>query len=544
MKKINGIEWKNALISGANNIENKKNAINALNVFPVPDGDTGSNMAMTISTAKNAISNINDANIANVAKAISTNMLLGARGNSGVILSQIFKGFANGFANKNEITTFDLVEAFVSAAKVAYTAVLKPIEGTILTVIREISEGLKEQVLSNTTIEEAFENIVKLARQSCDKTPELLSILKEVGVTDSGGEGLYAILEGMNAYFHGKPVTQNDGVETIDKFISDSEVYSGEFGYCTEFILEIDKLDKFNKDDLVKKYEKIGNSMVVVQDENFLKVHIHTKRPGNVLTTVNSLGQFVKIKIENMTIQANNSKENSYKLNEQKQNSQNSFAKKVGLISCNTGQGLIELAKEFGVNYVIEGGQTNNPSTQDLVNAIEQVDAKTIFILPNNSNIILSAQQAATIVRNKKVIIIPTKSQAQCLSVAMNFSEENSVDENESQMNKVLKTIKYAEITPSIKDVKLEGIKIKKNDFMCMLNNKLIGVEKTYNQAAKHLVGKMINKNTEIITLIYGQDASEEDANEIKEFIETTYDVEVAIYSGGQAIYPYYICAE
>ena len=249
MKKINGIEWKNALISGANNIENKKNAINALNVFPVPDGDTGSNMAMTISTAKNAISNINDANIANVAKAISTNMLLGARGNSGVILSQIFKGFANGFANKNEITTFDLVEAFVSAAKVAYTAVLKPIEGTILTVIREISEGLKEQVLSNTTIEEAFENIVKLARQSCNKTPELLSILKEVGVTDSGGEGLYAILEGMNAYFHGKPVTQNDGVETIDKFISDSEVYSGEFGYCTEFILEIDKLDKFNKDD-------------------------------------------------------------------------------------------------------------------------------------------------------------------------------------------------------------------------------------------------------------------------------------------------------
>ena len=414
MNKITGIEWKEAIISGANNLENKKNSINALNVFPVPDGDTGSNMAMTIMAAKSELEKTEKVNdISVISKLISQNMLLGARGNSGVILSQIFKGFSKSFQDKKEVTIIDMVEAFSIAAKTAYSAVLKPVEGTILTVIRQVSENLKEKISINYDFNELFKEVVLLARNSCDNTPNLLQVLKDVGVTDSGAEGLFAIFEGMSLYFQDKPVSINDNNEDVKKFISDTEVYNGEFGYCTEFILDIDNPKKFNKEEITQKLEKNGSSMVIVQDDNLFKVHIHTKKPGSILNLVNSFGQFVKIKIENMTIQANNSKDNANNFNNKiKDELKISNIKKCGLISCNYGQGIINLAKEYGADFVVEGGQTNNPSTKDLVNAIQSVNAKTIFILPNNSNIILSAQQAATIVNDKKIVIIPTKSQA------------------------------------------------------------------------------------------------------------------------------------
>ncbi|WP_412031662.1 DAK2 domain-containing protein [Metamycoplasma buccale] len=542
MKTITGIEWKKAIISAANNIESKKNAINALNVFPVPDGDTGSNMCSTIRMAQDALNNIDNSNIEEVAKLVSQNMLLGARGNSGVILSQIFKGFANGFKGKTEITTFDMVNAFEESSKSAYNAVLKPIEGTILTVIREISEGLKEVFAPDNSFLDLFKEVIKIARKSCDNTPNLLKILKEVGVTDSGGEGLFAILEGMKLYFEGKPVESNRTEDLINNFISDTEVFEGEFGYCTEFILELLKPRKFDKDSLVKKLEKLGTSMVIVHDESILKVHIHAQRPGNILNAVNSLGQFIKIKIDNMTIQANNSKENASKLTNNDESKKPS--KECALISCNSGQGISELIREHGANYVIEGGQTNNPSTQDIVQAINSVDSKTVFILPNNSNIILSAQQAATIVTNKKVIILPTKSQAQCLGVAMNFSEDNSTEDNQELMSEAIKNIKYGEIAPSIKDTKLNGIKIKNGDFMVIVGNKLQASAKTYNEAAIILLQKIIDEDTQAVTIIYGQDASEADAKDLQDYVETNFDVEVEIYSGGQNIYPYFISAE
>lgn len=547
MNKITGIEWKEAIISGANNLENKKNSINALNVFPVPDGDTGSNMAMTIMAAKIELEKTEKVNdISVISKLISQNMLLGARGNSGVILSQIFKGFSKSFQDKKEVTIIDMVEAFSIAAKTAYSAVLKPVEGTILTVIRQVSEDLKEKISINYDFNELFKEVVLLARNSCDNTPNLLQVLKDVGVTDSGAEGLFAIFEGMSLYFQDKPVSVNDNNEDVKKFISDTEVYNGEFGYCTEFILDIDNPKKFNKEEITQKLEKNGSSMVIVQDDNLFKVHIHTKKPGSILNLVNNFGQFVKIKIENMTIQANNSKDNANNFNNKIKDDLNKISniKKCGLISCNYGQGIINLAKEYGADFVVEGGQTNNPSTKDLVNAIQSVNAKTIFILPNNSNIILSAQQAATIVNDKKIVIIPTKSQAQCLSVIMSFSQENSETENQLLMKSTLKNIKYAEIAPSIKDVKINGVKIKKGEYMAVVQNKIVGTSKTYNESAKIALEKMLSIDSQIATIIYGQDASEADAKELAIYLETNYGIETQIYSGEQKIYPYFISVE
>lgn len=545
MKRITGVEWKEALISAANNIENKKNAINALNVFPVPDGDTGTNMASTIMNAKTEIMKVDTNNIGELAGVISHAMLLGARGNSGVILSQIFKGFTIGLKNKESVSPIELIQCFLEATKSAYGAVLKPIEGTILTVIRETSEGLLKQISINHTFEDVFALATKLARESCDNTPKLLKVLREVGVTDSGGEGLYAIIEGFYAYFKGKPIELSTSEVTIDKFISDKEVFSGEFGYCTEFLLELEKPKKFNKEYLTSRLEKIGGSMVVIVDESILKVHIHTQRPGDVLNIVTPMGQFIKIKIDNMTLQANDSKENSMKLSNNTEDvKKNVQTKPCGLISCNSGQGLINQIKTFDVDYIVEGGQTNNPSIKDIVDAINSVDAKTVFILPNNSNITLSAQQAATIVRNKKVIIIPTKSQAQTLPLVAMFSSENSEKDNKLLLNETIKTLKYGEIAPSIKDTKLNGIKIKKNDYMVMSNNKLIGTATTYNEAAIALINDIVDENSEEIIIVYGQTASKADALELKSYIEMNFDIVVQIHSGEQNIYPYYISVQ
>ncbi|MBN0970511.1 DAK2 domain-containing protein [Mycoplasma phocoeninasale] len=543
MRKITGKIWKEALLSASNNLQNKKNAINALNVFPVPDGDTGSNMASTIASINEIKEDIVE--ISEVSKRISQNMLMSARGNSGVILSQIFKGFSIGFKNKIDATVFDIIKAFENASKSAYTAVLKPIEGTILTVIREVAEGLKEQVTMDASVDEVFKAAVKLARKSCDNTPKLLAVLQEVGVTDSGGEGLYAILEGIASYFDNKPIELSYTEEKIDKFIADTEVFNGEFGYCTEFIMEFYNDFVLNKNALTKKLEKNGNSLVLINDGNLLKVHIHTRRPGNVLNLVNSWGQFLKIKIENMTIQANESKENAEKRTSNKDEVTSNIKKNpCALISCNTGQGIIELAKERGVAYVVEGGQTNNPSIQDIVDAINKVDAQTVFILPNNSNITLSAQQAATIVRNKEVIIIPTKSQAQTLPIAINFSATNSVAENRDLMNDAIKNVRYGEVAPSIKDTKLNGIKIRNGEYMVIANNELRDTAKTGNEAAIKLIDNLISEDSQLVTIIYGQDVSETDAKEIQDYIEINYDVAVEVLSGGQSIYPYLVSVE
>ncbi|MGX9372710.1 DAK2 domain-containing protein [Mycoplasma sp. 3398] len=548
MKKINGKQWLGAILSGAYNLSNKQNLINALNVFPVPDGDTGSNMTSTIIAVEN-IKADEFSNISDISSQIGQSLLFSARGNSGVILSQIFKGFAVAFKDKKEINSYDLVKGFEEAYKYAYKAVLKPVEGTILTVIRQTSEGLKEKILIDSDITDVSRVAVELARISCDHTPDLLPVLKEVEVTDSGGEGLYAILEGMHLYFQGQPITLLEKQTEVNKFISDNEVFDGEFGYCTEFIVELKNKKKFKKDLLISKLEKHGSSMVLVQDDSFLKVHIHVTRPGDVLNIANSLGQFIKIKIENMTLQANDSKRNKNDNNSNDQccdDNQHDCGpiKKTAVISCNSGTGIIDLLKENGVSYIVEGGQTNNPSINDIVSAINAVRAETIFILPNNKNIILSAQQASTIVQDKEIIVIPTKSQAQTLSILFNYSEENSVSDNQQLMNDALLNIHYGEVSPSIKTTKLNGIKVKAGDFMAIKEGRLKDTDSTFNGAAIKLLHELITPETQLVNIFYGQDVTESDIDELQNYIEINFDVDIEIHNGGQSIYPYLISAE
>ncbi|PZW00552.1 DAK2 domain-containing protein [Metamycoplasma auris] len=547
MSKITGNQWINALLSGTYNLKNKQNLINALNVFPVPDGDTGSNMASTILSIEE-IKISDDLKISDVASLAAQNMLFSARGNSGVILSQIFKGFAVAFQNKNEINAYDLVKGFEEASKYAYNAVLKPIEGTILTVIRETSEGLKDNILIDADILDVLRAALSFARKSCDNTPNLLPILKEVSVTDSGGEGLYAIIEGMYSYFEGNPISLLEKGIEVNKFISDDEVFNGEFGYCTEFIIELKKPKKFNRENLIAKLEKHGNSTVVVKDDFYLKVHIHAIKPGNILNLVDNLGQFVKIKIENMTMQANDGKKNSNELAKKNNSNENDtdakLPKKSAVISCNTGIGIINLLKENGASYIIEGGQTNNPSIKDIIFAIDSINAETIFILPNNSNIILSAQQASTIIKDKKIIIIPTKSQAQSLSVLYNFNEENSVEDNHILMKEALTNIHYGEIAPSIKTTKLNNIKVKAGSYMVISEGKLINTATTFNEAAYKLLDEIVNEEIQLVTIYYGQGVTEADINELKNYIEINFDIQFEIHNGGQDIYPYLIAAE
>ncbi|MBU4691138.1 DAK2 domain-containing protein [Mycoplasma zalophi] len=555
---MNGIQWKNAVISAANNLGNHKKTIDNLNVFPVPDGDTGTNMYATIKVAKEFLENIPDSELKNLSHAsnlVAQQMLLGARGNSGVILSQIFRGFANAFKNLESANTNDLINAFNEATNVAYRAVLKPIEGTILTVIRQTSESLSKNVLASASVKDVFAKAFISANESVEKTPELLPILKEVGVVDSGGFGLVKVIEGISLYFQGQPVEIVDTDEYINRFINDTEVFEGEFGYCTEFIIELNKPNRFNKEYLVRKLEKLGSSIVVVHDNNYLKVHIHALKPGTVLNSVQTLGEFVKIKIENMTQQANNSKQNTTKLKEKQEadsntNKQTSNDNAVinvncGLITCNSGDGIVEIVKSLGAHFVIEGGQTNNPSTADIVSAINKINAKTIFILPNNSNITLSAQQASQISGKKKnIVIIPTKTQVEGISAILNFNEDSSPEDNELNMKDAVKSIKSAEVTYAVKDTRINGVRIKKGQYLSLTKGKVLSTHTNQNDAAKALFDELIDDSTEIVTIYYGQDASEADATELQEYIQVNFDVEVEINNGGQALYPYYIAIE
>lgn len=544
MTKMTVHDLKNALISGSNNLFNNKNRIDALNVFPVPDGDTGSNMSSTISKAIDKLSKTNYESIDQMMSNVSRDMLLSARGNSGVILSQIFKGFYNEWKKyKKELDVKSIIKGFEQASKSAYSSVLKPIEGTILTVIRETSELLLNDLENKKELNvlTTFELAKKYAQKSLNNTPNLLPVLKEVGVVDSGGEGLLMIIDGMLSYLQGHLIEINLEDTQQMQFISDSEIYSGEFGYCTELIIKINNVKKFNKDEFIKNAEKLGNSLVVVQDEEILKIHIHTTKPGKVLMFGQKYGEFLTTKIENMTEQANNTKEHAKENNNKVQKEKN-----IAIISCNSGEGFINLAKEYECDYVIEGGQSNNPSAKDIIDAIEVVNSKNIIILPNNSNIILAAQQASTIIKDKQVYVIPTKTQVEGITAILNYSSELSVDDNIHEINTALSNLITGQITQAIKDTKIEGVKIKSGDYLVIKQNKIISTNKDINQATISLVDEMIKsrKNSEIMTIYYGNNASASDANYIEKHIQKNYNIEVEIYNGDQPIYDFLLGLE
>ncbi len=539
MQKIQAIDWKEAMISGSNNIQNNKNRINALNVFPVPDGDTGTNMSSTIKKAADAIFSLEIMDLNQLLQTISKNMLLGARGNSGVILSQIFKGFSVAWQKLDEIEPKNIVHGFKEASKMAYDSVINPIEGTILTVIRETYENLEKNIKPSMNIIEIFELALKYARKSCDNTPNLLAILKEVGVVDSGGEGLNLILEGILLSLKGKPVQISKEEANMQQYTGELEIYDGEFGYCTELILKLADHLKFNKPDFIKGLSKLGNSTVVVQDEEIVKIHIHTLKPGRILNYSQKYGEFDAIKSENMTIQASDTKSNI-------QDKKNIKKKTSAIISCNSGSGIIELMKEYECDYVIEGGQTNNPSAQDIIDAINFVNADNIFILPNNSNIILAAQQASQIIDNKNIKVMSTKTQVEGITAMLNFSSELNLEDNLEEMESSLKNLISGQITTATKDTKINNIKIKNGEFLMMVENKIIGSQKNIIKAGKDLIKEMLSdkKSVEIVVIYYGADSSKLDANELEKFITSNYDVEVEVYNGDQPIYNFLISVE
>lgn len=538
---MDGKLFASLLLSGANNLINNKNKIDALNVFPVPDGDTGTNMSNTIQAAIKTLESNPTKNLGDLSAQVAKDMLFGARGNSGVILSQIFKGFSLGFANVESVDVFGLLKGFQEATKKAYGSVLKPIEGTLLTVIRETTENLEKAINNQTTFEEFFNLAVDFARKSCNETPNKLKILREVNVTDSGGEGLFTIIYGMQQAILGNPIAISNEVVEVDKFLSDTEVYEGEFGYCTEFIVELDDFTKFDKVAFEKALSKKANSLVVVQDNEILKVHGHVERPGDLLNFGQKYGELLKIKSENMTRQANESKNKN--VNQNKLNNDTSLTNECGIVSCNLGSGLIQKMKDLGADFVIESGQTQNPSAQEIYDAINAVNAKNVFILPNNSNIFMAAQQAAQAINDKNVFIIPTKSQLQGLIATQYFDHSVNAKTNEEILLDLIQLVSTGEITQAVRDTKIDGIKIKKDNFIAILDGKIKNANKSVIDCAKELIDLVYKNNPELqqITIYTGVDANSNETDEIEAYIRSQYEVEVEIYAGQQPNYPYLI---
>lgn len=557
MTKIDGILLKQMIISGANNLYNNYPEVDALNVFPVPDGDTGTNMNLTISSGAKEIATRNDASVYDVAKAFSRGLLMGARGNSGVILSQIFRGFAQGLKGKIEATTQDISDALLMGKEVAYKAVMRPVEGTILTVIRESSQALADSVYPDMPLDEALDILLKEARESLKRTPNLLPVLKEAGVVDSGGAGLCKIIEGFDLALHNQIVEKNMPDVVSDSVVEpiignvQASLEHKEFGYCTEFILKLpeDPIKAKKKNFVPSRFSGVlnshGNSIVMVHDDDLIKVHIHTLNPGNILTYAQQFGEFVKIKVENMSEQHTHLIEEDAKAKEDEIKKQPK--KPFGLISVGAGKGIVDLFKDLNCDYIVSGGQTMNPSTEDFIKAIKSINAEQIFILPNNSNIIMAATQACDVMNEEvKCTVIPTKTIPQGLVSAMMYNPESDYDTNYNDMMESLSSVKSGQVTFAVKDTSFEGMEIHKDDFIGICDKKILATEKDKIKCALKLINTMIDEDSSIITIITGEDVTEAERDALKELVQAKVGdmVDVDVKVGLQPVYSFIIGIE
>ena len=535
--------FREMFVSGANNLQNSKDLVDKLNVFPVPDGDTGTNMSLTISYAMKELEKVGEDDITKIAKALSKGSLMGARGNSGVILSQIIRGIGKSVEGKDKLSTTDLAKALKGGSDTAYKAVIKPVEGTILTVIRETAEYAVKLAKRENDIEKFLGKVVREANVSLENTPNLLKNLKDAGVVDSGGKGLTLILEGFYLAIVGKSVvpTTVEKAELKNVSLSSSDNTSTEdikFGYCTEFILESDKIDDAGIRDIMLGY---GDSLAVVGDEGVIKVHVHTNEPGNVLQEALKYGQLLTIKIENMRMQHENILEG---VAENAEYEEPVEEKEFAFISTSMGEGLASIFKDFGVDHVIEGGQTMNPSTEDFMKAIDKIHAKNIFILPNNSNIIMAANQAKEL-SDKNIIVIPTKNIPQAVSALVGFNPEATAEENEANMVEALSYVKSGQVTFAVRDTVMNGIEIREGNIIGIAEKELIAAGDEVDEVAKKLVEKLVDEDSAIITLFYGEDVTEEQAEELRGELEEKFeDIDVELYYGGQPLYYYLISVE
>lgn len=545
------------IISGANNLYNNYPEVDALNVFPVPDGDTGTNMNLTISSGAKEIATRNDASVYDVAKAFSRGLLMGARGNSGVILSQIFRGFAQGLKGKIEATAQDISDALLMGKEVAYKAVMRPVEGTILTVIRESSQALADSVYPDMPLDEALDILLKEARESLKRTPNLLPVLKEAGVVDSGGAGLCKIIEGFDLALHNQIVEKNMPDVVSDSVVEpiignvQASLEHKEFGYCTEFILKLpeDPIKAKKKNFVPSRFSGVlnshGNSIVMVHDDDLIKVHIHTLNPGNILTYAQQFGEFVKIKVENMSEQHTHLIEEDAKAKEDEIKKQPK--KPFGLISVGAGKGIVDLFKDLNCDYIVSGGQTMNPSTEDFIKAIKSINAEQIFILPNNSNIIMAATQACDVMNEEvKCTVIPTKTIPQGLVSAMIYNPESDYDTNYNDMMESLSSVKSGQVTFAVKDTSFEGMEIHKDDFIGICDKKILATEKDKIKCALKLINTMIDEDSSIITIITGEDVTEAERDALKELVQAKVGdmVDVDVKVGLQPVYSFIIGIE
>ncbi|MDD8048215.1 MAG: DAK2 domain-containing protein [Thomasclavelia sp.] len=557
MKIIDAKTLKEMIINGANTLHNNHLEIDALNVFPVPDGDTGTNMSLTFNSGADAIKDLDTDSCYEVAKKLSKGLLMGARGNSGVILSQIFRGFSMALEGHDKIDSLLLAQAFANGTKVAYKAVMRPVEGTILTVIRESSEKLTAYTKEDMDIEDVLSYFVKEAEISLEHTPELLPVLKEVGVVDSGGAGLLLVLTGFVAAVNGDAIEKVDvsNKETNTEALNSVESDEEGFGYCTEFILRLEDslVDKFKEDTLKKELSLIpGESIVVVQDDEIVKVHVHTLKPGNALNLAQKYGEFVKLKIENMQEQNDNlNSSNKTSSNDDSivgvddQTSNKLEPKETAVIAVAAGEGIKSAFMQLHCDYVVSGGQTMNPSTENMVQAVKNVNAKNVIILPNNSNIVMTAQQTAQILEGEiNVIVIPSKSVPQGLSACIMFNPEEDLDTNVSDMKEALENVKTGEVTFAIKDTNIDGVEIKANDYMAIVQKDIVACKKDKISALKVCLDKMVDEDSELITLIIGDDGNDADKEEIESYVEDNFEAELEIVDGKQPVYSYIIGVE
>jgi len=557
INKIDGTLFKTMVVNGAENLKANYQIIDSLNVFPVPDGDTGTNMKMTIDGGVNEIYALEEHNIYDVSKKLSRGMLMGARGNSGVILSQLFRGISKGFEGFSQVDAIRLAHAFDSGVKQAYKAVMKPVEGTILTVAREASEKLVAISSSRMSINDFFKEYIEEAKASLARTPDLLPVLKEAGVIDSGGAGLITILEGMALAVEGKFISEKPvegAMHTVGtKFIGNLE--NVEFGYCTEFILQLSKeyaTEEFDESTITNSLSPLGDSMVVVKDEDIIKVHIHTLKPGEILNIGQNYGEFVHLKIENMTIQHNETKiahaeDGECECGEvhHKEVTKPVVRKKIAIVSVASGKGLINAFKEMGADYVVPGGQSMNPSTEDFIRGFDTLNADNIIVFPNNGNIILAANQSAKIYNESKVHVVETKTLAQGFSALTMLDLNGEPTDIIADLQSVIDNVTTGLVTYSIRDTDIDGLHIRKDDFIGLCDGKIVTSYRRRTDTVKHLLKEAVNDTKEIITIIYGADVNQKEVNELVKHIERNYsDLEVDVIEGNQEVYSYILAIE
>ncbi len=554
IKKINASMMKKCFLAGAKALEMKKDYINELNVFPVPDGDTGTNMSMTIMAAVREVNKIETVTIDSMCKAMSSGSLRGARGNSGVILSQIFRGFTKELKGLEDLDITDLGNAIIHAADTAYKAVMKPKEGTILTVAKAGANRAEELLMQGESqdILAFVEDVVSYMEDTLAKTPDMLPVLKQAGVVDSGGEGLMTFLRGALAVLQGKEVDYSiSDLESKATPVATGAVQEAQditFGYCTEFIIMLEKNHDVVEAELKKYLQGIGDCVVVVADEDIVKVHVHTNDPGLAIQKALTFGALTSIKIDNMR------EEHEEKLIRDAQSiaqkeaevpSNQTQRKEVGFIAVSVGEGLKEIFTDLGVDYVIEGGQTMNPSTDDILGAIEQVNADVVYIFPNNGNIILAAEQARELTEDKEVVVIPSKNIPQGIAAMINYMPEDSAQKSADNMIQEMSRIQSGQVTYAVRDTNMDGKEIKQGDFMGLTDKTIVSVGQDLQKTALELVFSMLSEESELVSIYYGAEITEEAAQSLAQCIETEHEeVEVEVQYGGQPIYSYFISVE